>query len=111
MINKCPSCGKTAIRPFKKMFLGLIWGGLVCCNCKECGTGLKLSTKWALILYFSYFFLFLTVILMFRNLNIFEHTFFSTTPFLIISVTIITIVYIFLYIDFVPLVKSSRTEK
>ena len=104
VINKCPSCEKTAISPIKRTYKGVF-------NRKECGTELKISTKWARILSSLYFITVLAVFLLSRNLNILKHTFFSTKWFTYISLIILSIVYMFLHIVFVPLVKSSRTEK
>jgi uncharacterized protein (DUF983 family) len=99
MINKCPSCGKTAIGPIKKCFTET----KRVFKCKECGAELKLSSKWnSRILVFLIFAIICGVNVWFPGLDIVKHTFFSTLWFQLLSVIIIGVAYMFIYIWFVP---------
>ena len=105
MINKCPSCGKTAIGPIEKMFL---FGFPPVFNCKECGTKLKLP-YWKIVKINVLFFIpFWGAVIRLPRLDIAKHRFFSTYWFIAGFFIIWVVGYIFSYTRFVPLVKSSK---
>jgi uncharacterized protein (DUF983 family) len=102
MINKCPSCGKTAIGPIKKWFLGFdkVY------NCNKCGIELKIKTM-PKPMYYLWFIIGIGVLVMLPDL-VTKHSFFSTILFKIIIFLIWVASYVFLKIGFVPLIKSSE---
>ena len=102
MINKCPSCEKTAIGPIRKWFSGYE----KVFNCNKCDIELKIKNMPSST-YYIWFIGGITVLVLLPSL-VPKNTFFSTMLFKIVFFIFWGASYVFYKIMFVPPVKSSE---
>jgi hypothetical protein len=101
MINKCPACGKTAISVIDKLFL---WAFKPVFKCKECGTELTLA-KWRYLLIFSWAIIFSGLGIWLPISGLVKPRLLTQGGFMFFYTYI---PYLFVYVRFVPPVKTSK---